>query len=148
MREKIFGFFANIDDAKSAIGSIKKENFNQAELTVIFAEDNQNKKANNSANYEFATESFLQSSPDRSIINWPGIKKQKIAGVGEIQIGLNKTIDSFDNTQISIGMNGEDLSIVQQGLKENKVITIIEAEPNILSRAKAVLERHGAEIIT
>jgi hypothetical protein len=147
MKQKIYGIFSNIDDAKQALGSIKKELLNLADLTIIFSDDQEPHVSRRRNNFEFATEYFIESS-QRSTLIWPGLKEEDLSGVGKIQIGSNHSseLNSSPSSQIS-NLADEDLGIIEREIKTNKVVAIIEAEPELLPKLRLILESNGAEII-
>ena len=87
MKQKIYGSFSNIADAKLAIGNIKKENFNRVGLTIIFASEE--RRVQDQHRYEFSNDFTLEPAPDKNSFLWPGLKEENILGLGKIQIAAN-----------------------------------------------------------
>lgn len=155
MRQKIYSVFSNVDDAKQALGSIKKASLNQADLTVVFAEDQENPEMQDKNNYEFGAEHF--GSPFRDAADtfkhnnvWPGLQTEKLAGVGKIHIGSSniRTISGFMDHDHPIGLAGDDLDVITKQVKANKVVAVIDAEVELIPRVRLILETHGAEILS
>jgi hypothetical protein len=154
MRQKIYGIFSNVNDAKQAFGSIKKTSFNQADLTIIFA-DNQEKHdtQGGGGNYEFAVEYFRESVQDiaRKYNNtWPGIQTKDLAGIGKIQIGssnIQKMTGIIEHDGI-VKPSGDDLEIVAEQVKAKRIVAIIEAESELVPQVRLILESNGAEILS
>jgi hypothetical protein len=149
MRQKIYGIFSNVNDAKQAFGSIKKESLNQADLTIVFANDQETKANHRKDNYEFATEYFIET-PRNSPPSWPGLKEESLSGIGKIQIGFNIPTKSGNPSEpiTSMQLAEGDLGIIEREIKAHKVVTIIEAEPEFVPKLRLILESNGAEIIS
>lgn len=153
MRQKIYGIFSNVDDAKQAFGRIKKASLNQADLTIVFADNRENHVTKGNNNYEFAAENFGESLKDTAHTRtsiWPGLQTENLSGIGKIQIGSSnnqKIADSVDHDR-AIQLVGDDLAIIAQQVKANKVVTIIEAEAELVPQVRLILESNGAEIIS
>ena len=149
MRQKIYGIFTNVDDAKQAFGSIKKESLNQTDLTIVFANGQETHADHRKDNYEFATEYFIESSRNAPT-SWPGLKEESLFGIGKIQIGFNNPTKIDDPSELtrSLPLAEADLGIIEREIKANKVVTIIEAEPELVPKLRLILESNGAEIIS
>ena len=144
MKQKIYAAFNNLDDAKLAMGSIKKENLNQANLKVIFLTD-QTGKDFQKDHYEFGEEFFPPNIPTNSHLVWPGVKVVNILGLGKVQIAVNTPLPHERN--FGSELVDEDLKIVEPEVKAQKIVAIIEAETDLIPKFKFILQSNGAEII-
>ncbi|HBE78480.1 MAG TPA: hypothetical protein DDW65_12000 [Firmicutes bacterium] len=149
MRQKIYSIFSNVNDAKQAFGSIKKASLNQADLTIIFADEQQHQIGKRNDNYEFAGEGEYVIEPPANTIIWPGLQTQILAGIGKVQIGLcgsNQTDNQMGESNL-IQQVGEDLRIIEREIKSDKVVAIIETDSELLPKLRLILESNGGEIL-
>jgi hypothetical protein len=147
MRQKIYSVFSNLDDAKQAFGSIKKASLNQADLTIIFADEQQHQIGKRNDNYEFAGEYLIEPASNSTI--WPGLQTQILAGIGKVQIGLcgiNQTDKQMKEPNL-IQQVGEDLGLIEREIKSDKVVAIIETDSELLPKLRLILESNGGEIL-
>lgn len=137
MRLRIVSFFNNIDDAKNAFGRIKKESWNKANLAVLFRETGSENPAG--AGYEFASDNWMTVS--NLATAWPGVDQVELSGIGRVYLGTNfpdlRTINSLTREHPGL----------KQGLQEQKIVTVVEVNPEIQNRVRVILASNGAEII-
>ncbi len=147
MRSKLYGIFSNIDDAKQALGNIKKESLNLADLTVIFADDSEAFERKRDSKFEFGNENFGEQTPkiNRS---WPGLQSQNLFGIGKIQIGSSQYHKGEDSQKQKLHLDESDLAIIGPQVKANKVAAIIESEVDLLPKLRFILESSGAFVIS
>jgi hypothetical protein len=130
-------FFTNISDAKIALGQLKKEYWNQANLAAVYAIPVQSDFERN--RYEFAMEEFGMPLNDSESL-WPGVKESEISDGGKVCLGA--TPGSYDAV---IKLLESDTSIKDE--LPGKVITILDTEPENHPRFRLVLESNGGEVI-
>lgn len=153
MRQKIYGIFSNVNDAKQAFGSIKKTSFNQADLTIVFADNQEKHDTQGGGNYEFAVEHFRESFQDiaqKYNNTWPGVQTKDLAGIGKIQIGssnIQKMAGIIEHNDV-VKPSGDDLEIVTAQVKAKRIVAIIEAESELIPQVRLILESNGAEILS
>ncbi len=140
--KKIYAAFQRIENAKAAVGRVKKESWNQAGLTVIFPGEPMVKTDDN--RFEFGDEYFLDSLHSRKRSEWPALQDKEIDGIGKVKMAVSyKPDNSSPLREDPDGMNRE---LIASGLKKSKVMVIIEADDEISSKITAILESEGAEI--
>jgi len=150
MKRKLFGVFNSVGDAKNALGLIKKESWNQAELMVIMGEPELNRVKENNPDFEAADANFLaNNSPiaDRQINQiWPGLKDVKLAGVGTVKIGYNAQAEANNEFALNQKLSETDLKLVGQEIASKKIIAYIEIEEQFLPKLKLIMAANGAEL--
>jgi hypothetical protein len=146
MRRKIYGIFSNIDDAKQALGNIKKESLNLADLTVVFADNSGTlDRKKRESDFEFADDYGETTQMNRS---WPGLQSQNLYGIGKIQIGSSQYQQSETSPKPLQCLDENDLAIIGPQLKANRVAAIIESDIDLLPKLRFILESNGAFVIS
>ncbi|MGE5582498.1 MAG: hypothetical protein ACM3X9_08150 [Bacillota bacterium] len=149
MKRKIYGVFSNLDDAKSAVGSIKKVSFNRTNLTVVFSGDDRGGQHQPGIDFEFSSEFLPAGGREKAVPPLRGVKEENLPGVGKVQIAANIVQNFTDNDQpASMGLTGRDLGVVERMVKDDKVLAIVEADADLLPKLRFILESNGAEVIT
>jgi hypothetical protein len=155
MRQKIYGTFSNVDDAKQAFGNIKKVSLNQADLTIVFADNREARSYERQAHFEFGTENHgelpqgelhLGDLPQYNNCIWPGLQSKNLSGIGKIQMGTSNHHGVFNFIEPRICISGEDLGVIAPQIKANKVVAIIEADAVLVPQLRFILESNGAEV--
>lgn len=137
--KKIYAAFERVENAKAAVGRIKKECWNRAGLSVIVPEK---LNANNEENrYEFGHEHFLDTPYSLEYSEWPALQEREFDGVGKVKMGVNHKPFSGEASE-EVKINKE---LVIDGLKKNKVVTLIETEDELTSKIETILESEGAD---
>jgi hypothetical protein len=145
MKEKLFGVFSNIDDAKSALGQIKMESWNRADLTVLFSGQKIDKERRED-DFELAAEYFLNDSQRTPPPIWPGFREENIHGIGKVQIGSSYPVEKESLPGKIEELAGGELETIGREISSQKVVTIIEVEPEIMPKVRFILEKNGAEV--
>ncbi len=142
MRQRIYGLFNNIEDARNALGRIKKESWRRADLSIILPADSERPQENS---MEFAAD-FSEKRPGSPWSDWPGLQQEYWEEVGNVRVG--STLGDASNPTPSIRENlaGKALQFVQRGIRDSKVVTIIDFEPELLYKLRFILESKGAEL--
>ncbi len=139
----IYAAFERVENAKSAVGRVKKESWNQAGLMVI-SPGTESMTENDANQFEFGNEHFLETPYSRKISEWPALQDNEINGIGKVKMAVNLKPEAVrKESQEPIMMNKE---LIADGLKKNKVIAIIEADDEIISKIETILESEGADI--
>jgi hypothetical protein len=137
--KKIYAAFERVENAKAAVGRIKKESWNRAGLSVILPEK---LNANNEEDrYEFGHEHFLDTPYSHEHSEWPALQERELNGVGKVKMGANhKPFSGEASEEVKISKE-----LVIEGLKKNKVVALIETEDELASKIETILESEGAE---
>jgi hypothetical protein len=137
--KKIYAAFERVENAKAAVGRVKKECWNRAGLSVIVPEKLQ---ANNDEHrYEFGHEHFLDTPYSREKSNWPALNDHEFDGIGKVKMAANHKPYSGEASE-GVTINKD---LVIDGLKKNKVVALIETEDEIVSKIETILESEGAD---
>lgn len=140
--KKIYAAFKRVGNAKAAVGRVKKESWNRADLVIIFPGEPTVKTDNN--RFEFGNEYFLDSPHSGKASEWPSLQDKEIDGIGKVKIAVSyKPDNNPDLSEDSAGMNKE---LIASDLKKNKVVAIIEADDELVSKIETILDSEGAEI--
>ncbi|HBF36520.1 MAG TPA: hypothetical protein DDW50_04285 [Firmicutes bacterium] len=146
MRRKLYGIFSNIDDAKQALGNIKKESLNLADLTVIFADNGEVRDRKREFDFEVSSENLGKPPQDMNRL-WPGLQSQNLFGIGKIQIGSSLNHQLHNSSELNLHLDESDLAVIGPQVKANKVAAIIETEVDLLPKLRFILESNGALIL-
>ncbi len=152
MKQRILGVFHNIDDAKSALGQIKKESMNQAELTVIIGDRFHIRTRESQTLFETAAEDFadqnLGSRDSESRIDhfWPGLKEEQLLGIGVVKVGHNSPDPNDVQSAWRQKLTETALQIIGAEIAAKKIITFIEFDPRFLPKLRFIMETNGAEL--
>ncbi len=139
--KRIYAAFERVENARAAVGRVKKESWNRAGLVVILPGE---PITANDNHYEFGDEHFLDTPYSRKNTVWPVLQDKEVDGIGIVKIAVSLKPDADSSlSEESVVTNKE---IIAEDLKNNKVITIIEAEDEIVSQIEIILESEGAEI--
>lgn len=148
MREKLYGIFLNIDDAKSASGKIKKESFNQTDLTIIIPILDLNQTNDQKNDVEFAKELVGDHFQQNHSVDWPGMQEDYLAGVGKVQIGSSlPSLAQNDNLSPKYRIEEEDMGVIQTEILAKKIVTIVKVEPELLPQIRLIMESCGADLL-
>lgn len=139
----IYAVFERVENAKAAVGRCKKESWNQADFVVILPEKPSSKKIGDDR-FEFGEELFLNSPDSPNTFQWPALQEQEIEGIGRVKMAISFKPDYSLNTRAESTLINKDLIV--DGLKKNKIMTLIEADDAIVSQIETILESEGAEI--
>lgn len=140
--KKIYAAFERVENAKAAVGRVKKESWNRAGLVIIFPGESIADPDNN--RFEFGNEYFLDTPYSRKISEWPALQDKEIDGIGKVRMAVSfKPDTSPDISEDSLTINKE---LIASSLKKNKVVAIIESDDEIVSKIESILESEGAEI--
>lgn len=148
MRQRLFGIFSSIDDAKAAAGQIKKESWNLADLTIIYSNqehENLSHPNRNEDDYELAAENFLEDPEREPPPVWPGLKEEYLEGIGPVRIGSQTNQESLPGKIVRLA--GSDLPAIEREIQSQKVVAMIEVEPEVFRKVRHILEKSGAEIL-
>lgn len=143
MRQKLIGVFRNIDDAKGALGLVKRENFNRAELTVICSEELLHLKKQGQ-NFEMAAENFIGDQTDSAKLIWPGLQTKDLVSVGSVRIGSTQVIPQL---KTDLGLEEQDLKRIENAIQHQKVVAVIEADTEEIANIRALLASRGGFIL-
>jgi hypothetical protein len=135
--------FTNIEDARNALGRIKKESWHRADLTVILPEGSP--ESSNNDSMELAAEFAAQDRDEKR--DWSGLRRDYWDGLGKIRYGTTFRRQPGKNQVLPETLAGQALQIVQQGIKDSKVVTIIDFEPELRAKLRVILESRGAEVL-
>ncbi len=147
MKRRIIGIFSSIGDAKNALGQIKKESWNQTELTVIIQDKNENRNPEDKTHMEIATENFLENQGAGSGPNilWPGLKEEQLSGIGTVKIGYSSPNRKHGIVLASQNLSEAELDFIGQKLVAQKVVVLIEVEDQFLPKLRFIMATNGAE---
>ncbi len=138
---RIYASFERLENAKAAVGRIKKAGWNRADIVVLTSGEPE--VAPDTARYEFADEHFLDSPVIRRETQWPVLKEQEIDGLGKVYLAANIRPDEVDRHQQLPAVN---LELTARDLKKNKVVAIMEVDAELSGKVKTILQSEGAEI--
>ena len=149
MKQRLIGIFNNIGDAKNALGQIKKESWNQTELTVIVKGKNVKQYMENNGTMEIAAKNFIENPVVETglPIFWPGLKEEWLPGIGTVKIGYNST-GNQDRAPLPFKFGDMDLDFIKTKLAADKVVAVIETENLNLPKLRYIMEINGAELIS
>lgn len=150
MRQRLFGIFSSIDDAKAAAGQIKKESWNQADLTIVYSNQehaNLSHPNRNEDDFELAAENFLEDLDREPPPVWPGLKEDYLEGIGPVRIGASNQTGQESLPGKIARLAGGDLPAIEREIQSQKVVALIEAEPEVFRKVRHILEKSGAEIL-
>lgn len=138
--KRIYAAFERIENVKAALGRAKKESWNRADFMLIFPE----KPLVKEDRFEFGNEHFLDSPDFPDTSQWPALQEREIEGIGKVKTAISFKPDlGFDLRNESTLINKE---LIVDGLKNDKITAIIDADDEIVSRIETILESEGAEI--
>lgn len=140
--KRIYAAFERVENAKAAVGRVKKESWNRAGITVILPGKTDVKTDEH--RYEFGDEHFLDTPYSRETSEWPALQDREVDGIGKVKMAVNYQPYSVEANE-EVEVNKE---IVAEGLKKNEVVAIIEADDEIVSKIETILESEGAEFTT
>ncbi len=146
MRSKLYGIFSNIDDAKQALGNIKKESLNLADLTVVFADNSETLERRRESDLELAND--LGEPALKSNRVWPGLQSQNLSGIGNIKIGTSQSQLLAQSPKGPLHLDENDLAVIGPQIKANRVAAIIESDVDLLPKVRFILESNGAFVIS
>lgn len=132
---RIVGVFSNVNDARNALGRIKKESWNRAEISVLI------KQPSPETSYEFG-EDFSRQQRQRRKVMWSGLKQEFIDGVGMVQIGSTNGQRRQDHYAFLKKITGA----VPYNL-DQKIVGIIEVEDDLVESIYTILNSKGADIV-
>jgi hypothetical protein len=151
MRRRLFGVFNSIDDAKHALGQIKKEGWNQTRFMVIVGETDANRMNEGKAHFEMAGENFLNNNhPETGTgINrvWPGLKEMELTGVGTVNVGYSIPVEENNEAAINQKLSETDIQVVEREIFANKIVALIEVEEQFLPKLRLIMDTNGAELL-
>ena len=142
MKKKFYGVFQSIDDAKEALGRIKKESLNLVDLTVIYLEPHQTKKEGEELHFETAVEDFVENNR-LDVLKWPGLHQLELEGFGKINIGMSNSRNAAEKKLF----DRKAFEAVEPEIENHKIVALIEVEPHVAGKVRYVLESIGADII-
>jgi len=140
VREAIYGVFQQIEDARSALGQVKKASWNRAWVSVIYPESKEADPGN--LRWETAAEGFIGDNSSKTKERWSGLKTGYLDGVGSVKYGSLAGGADLISTVKNRG-NG-----LQQALSDGKVVAIVEAEPEAMDEVRLILENCGAALLS
>jgi hypothetical protein len=146
MRSKLYGIFSNIDDARQALGNIKKESLNLADLTVVFADNSETLDHRRESDLEFARD--LGDPALKSNRVWPGLQSQNLSGIGKIKIGSSQPWPHAKSPKGPLRLDEDDLAVIGPQIKANRVAAIVECDVDLLPKLRFLLESQGAFVIS
>lgn len=151
MRRILFGVFNSIDDAKHALGQIKKESWNQTEFMVIVGEPDANRSDENKAHFEMAGENFLNNNQPETgpRINrvWPGLKMMEMAGVGTVNVGYSLPVEGNTKAVMDRKLSERDIQVVEREISAHKIVALIEVDEQFLPKLRLIMDTNGAELV-
>jgi hypothetical protein len=151
MRRRLLGVFNSIDDAKHALGQIKKESWNQAEFVVIVGEPDGNRRKEGNNHFEMAVENFITGKPPETgrWINhiWPGLKEVELAGVGTVNVGYSAIAEEIPEPSWDRRFSETDIQVMEREISANKIVALIEVEEQFLPKLRLIMDTNGAELI-
>lgn len=151
MRRRLFGVFSSIDDAKNALGQIKKESWNQTEFIVIVGDPDTIRAKENKAHFEMAVENFLNGNHPESErrINhiWPGLKEMELTGVGTVNVGYIEAAEGNNEPMLDQKLSETDIQVVKREISTNKIVALIEVDEQFLPKLRLIMDTNGAELI-
>lgn len=140
--KRIYAAFERIENAKAAVGRIKKETWNQADLAIILSEETTVNSGDN--RFEFGDEHFLDSPYSRNYSKWPSLQDKEIDGIGRVKMAISfKPHTGPDSREVTDIIDKE---LLADNLKKNKIMAIIETEDDITPKIETILESEGAEV--
>jgi hypothetical protein len=142
VRQRIFGIFSSPEDSRNALGRVKKESWNRAEITVVIPEPNA-KHSRTDDRFELGAEFFLDRK-EQPVSTWPGLQASYLEGAGNIKVGTT----ALQHPPGILEPLGSGLDLVQREIQNQKIVAIIDVEPELIPRIRVILESKGAEIIT
>ncbi len=152
MRRRLFGVFNSIDDAKSALGQIKKESWNQTKFMVIVGDPDIKPVKESKAHFEVASENFLNGNhhPEsgRRIDHiWPGLKEKELTGVGTVNVGYSTAAEGNNEPSLEQKLSEIDIQVVEREISANKIVAFIEVEEHFLPKLRLIMDTNGAELV-
>ena len=140
--KKIYAAFERVENAKAAVGRVKKECWNRAGLSVILPEKLEANEANNEEHrYEFGQEHFLDTPYSQEKSDWPALHEHEFDGIGKVKMAANHKPYSGEASE-GVTIRKE---LVVDGLKKNKIVVLIETEDEMISKIETILESEGAD---
>lgn len=137
--KKIYAAFERVENAKAAVGRIKKETWNRAGMSVILPE--KRNLNNEEHSFEFGHEHFLDTPYSQENSDWPALHEHEFDGIGKVKMAVNHKPYSGEVSE-GVKISKE---LVIDGLKKNKVVALIETEDEIVSKIEKILESEGAD---
>lgn len=151
MKRRLLGVFNSIDDAKHALGQIKKEGWNQTQFMVIVGEPDANRDNQRKTHFEIAGENFLENNHPAtgSGINrvWPGLKEMELAGVGTVNVGYNIPVEESNESAMNQQLSETDIQVVEREIFANKIVALIEVEEQFIPKLRFIMDTNGAELL-
>ncbi|NLY75616.1 MAG: hypothetical protein GX075_09960 [Firmicutes bacterium] len=138
---RIYASFERLENAKAAVGRIKKASWNRAEIVVLASSEPGVDPG--AARYEFADEHFLDSPVTRRETQWPVLKEQEIEGLGKVFLAASFRPDDVNRYNHWPAVNPE---LTAADLKKNRVVAIMEVAAELSGKIKTILQSEGAEI--
>ncbi len=133
---RIVGVFTHVDDARNALGRIKKECWDKSEISVLI------KQPSREFSYEFAEEFSMERNKEQRRLHWEGLKQETIADIGMVQIGVTNRQNSLDPSEILKNYT----NTVPYQLQKN-VVGIIEVADELSDKVYTILDSKGADIV-
>lgn len=140
--KEIYAAFERVENAKAAVGRVKKESWNRAGLVVIFPGESMDKT--DDKRFEFGNESFLDTPYSKKNSQWPALQDKEIDEIGKVKMAVSFKPDT--STEIITDYGSMNKELIASGIKKNKVVVIIEADDEIVSQIETILESEGGEI--
>lgn len=151
MKRRLFGVFNSIDDAKNALGQIKKESWNQTEFMVIVGEPDVNRGDDSKAHFEMAVENFLSNNhpePGRRMDHiWPGLKEMQLAGIGTVNVGYSIPVEGNNEAALDRKLNETEIQLVEREILANKIVALIEVEELYLPKLRLIMDTNSARLM-
>lgn len=142
--KRVFATFERIENAKAAVGRVKKEAWNQADFAIIISGESAFNVSGDDR-FEFGDEHFLDSPYSRNYSKWPSLQDKEIEGIGRVKMAVSfKQHTGSDLSEETVMIDKE---LAADNLKKKKVIAIIETEDDIIPKIETILESEGAEVI-
>lgn len=139
MQNRIYASFTHLNTAKKVLGRIKKNSWNRADLSVIYADPSEPRTED--SKYEMAVEGFIENNlPKNPNSRWPGLKTAYLDGVGAVNYA------SPDGKGLAEIIADHPSELVNE-LASAKTVAVIDTDPELVPELRMILESNGAEII-
>ncbi len=133
---RIVGVFTHVDDARNALGRIKKAGWDQTEISVFI------KQPARDFSNEFADDFSMERNIKQRRLHWEGLKQETITEIGLVQIGATNRQNSFDPSEI---LKNYANAIPYQ--LQKSVVGIIEVADELTDEVYTILDSKGADIV-
>ncbi|GEM_PF-691589 len=141
LRESIYGIFHQLEDARFALGQVKKTSLNRAQASVIYSESAETVQEKD-AHWETAAEGFIGDALLQTRQRWPGLKTGYLDGVGSVKYG------SLSGGADLIATVRDRETGLRKALSEGKIVAVVKAEPEAAAEVRLIFENCGAEILS